>query len=156
MAVAGALSGSDADPTKSTAGIADDLLRDKYFSRIGLSAGAAEIVRATSPGLDPLRTLLTAHIRTVPFENLDQHSHPVGARSPAVARRDDSPTLPSACRTGDTPTVDVARTLDKRRGAGGGTGGLINFAFKWLLLQLGFSVRLCLADDELLVDPASR
>jgi N-hydroxyarylamine O-acetyltransferase len=86
-----------------------------YLSRIGVeSAGGAT--------LDNLRNLHTAHLRTVPFENLD-----IYRRVPIV--------------------LDQGRILKKlvedRRG---GFCYELNSAFGWLLSQLGYSVTLLSAE----------
>ncbi len=84
---------------------------ESYLTRLGLSD-------TPSPSLTSLNNLMSAHLRTVPFENLDvYYQHGV--------------------------SVDVARSLsklvDQRRG---GWCFELNGAFGWLLSNLGFDVKL--------------
>jgi len=112
----------------------DTGMRDKYLNRLGVDAAIVDRV----PNAEDLQVLLTAHLRSIPFENLGQHEHPseglpfIG--TPAVSK----PLL---------PTLDVNKCLsklvDKRRG---GFCFELNFSFAWLLRQLGYSVRLGRSD----------
>ena len=109
-------------------------MRDKYLSRLGVDASIVD----REPNAEDLQALLTAHLQSIPFENLGQHEHPseglpfIG--TPAVSK----PLL---------PTLDVSKCLsklvDKRRG---GFCFELNFSFAWLLRQLGYSVRLGRSD----------
>jgi hypothetical protein len=109
-------------------------MRDKYLSRLGVDAAIVD----RAPNADDLQILLTAHLQSIPFENLGQHEHPseglpfIG--TPAVSR----PLL---------PTLDVDKCLSKlvEKNRGGFCFEL-NFSFAWLLRQLGYSVRLGRAD----------
>ena len=109
-------------------------MRDKYLSRLGVDAAIVD----RAPNAEDLQALLTAHLSSIPFENLGQHEHPseglpfIGV--PAVSK----PLL---------PTLDVdaclSKLVDKRRG---GFCFELNFSFAWLLRELGYSVRLGRAD----------
>lgn len=68
------------------------------------------------------------HIRTIPFNNLGMHEHPAAGDYPEVSTK--------------TPTLDVATAVDKMISGRGGFCFEINFAFSWLLKQLGYTVRL--------------
>ena len=109
-------------------------MRDKYLSRLGVDAAIVE----RAPNAEDLQALLTAHLSTIPFENLGQHEHPseglpfIGV--PAVSK----PLLPSldvdAC---------LSKLVEKNRG---GFCFELNFSFAWLLRQLGYAVRLGRSD----------
>ena len=119
---------------RATASSDDTGMRDKYLSRLGIDAAIVD----RAPNAEDLQALLTAHLQSIPFENLGQHEHPseglpfIG--TPAVSK----PLL---------PTLDVdaclSKLVDKRRG---GFCFELNFSFAWLLRQLGYSVRLGRAD----------
>ena len=120
---------------RAAASSSDDAgMRDKYLSRLGVDASIVD----RAPNADDLQNLLTAHLRSIPFENLGQHEHPseglpfIG--TPAVSK----PLL---------PTLDVDKCLsklvNKRRG---GFCFELNFSFAWLLRQLGYAVRLGRSD----------
>ena len=112
----------------------DTGMRDKYLSRLGVDAAIVE----RAPNAEDLQALLTAHLSTIPFENLGQHEHPseglpfIGV--PAVSK----PLLPSldvdAC---------LSKLVEKNRG---GFCFELNFSFAWLLRQLGYAVRLGRSD----------
>jgi arylamine N-acetyltransferase len=143
----------------------------KYLDRIGMSRNQAQALllgddvdadnskartksgTRRSPNLADLQQLLTAHLLTVPFENLDQHSHPVDANDDDD---DDSQNIITKSRAkfiprkqpDDLPSLDVKRSLHKIchiRGRGGFCYEL-NLSFAWLLRTLGFGVRLAVAD----------
>ena len=109
-------------------------MRDKYLSRLGIDAAIVD----RTPNVDDLQILLTAHLQSIPFENLGQHEHPseglpfIG--TPAVSK----PLL---------PTLDVDACLSKLVEQNrGGFCFELNFSFAWLLRQLGYSVRLGRSD----------
>ena len=100
-------------------------MRDKYLSRLGVDGSIVD----RAPNADDLQILLTAHLQTIPFENLGQHEHPseglpfIG--TPAVSK----PLL---------PTLDVDKCLSKLVEQNrGGFCFELNFSFAWLLRQLG-------------------
>ena len=109
-------------------------MRDKYLSRLGVDASIVD----REPNAEDLQALLTAHLQSIPFENLGQHEHPsegppfIG--TPAVSK----PLLPSldvdAC---------LSKLVEKNRG---GFCFELNFSFAWLLRQLGYAVRLGRSD----------
>ena len=109
-------------------------MRDKYLSRLGIDAAIVD----REPNAEDLQSLLTAHLQSIPFENLGQHEHPseglpfIG--TPAVSK----PLL---------PTLDVdaclVKLVEKNRG---GFCFELNFSFAWLLRELGYAVRLGRAD----------
>ncbi len=114
---------------------ADDAgMRDRYLGRLGVDPGIVD----RAPNAEDLQALLTAHLQSIPFENLGQHEHPseglpfIGV--PAVSK----PLL---------PTLDVDKCLSKlvEKNRGGFCFEL-NFSFAWLLRQLGYAVRLGRAD----------
>ena len=120
---------------RAAASSSDDAgMRDKYLSRLGVAAAIVD----RAPNAEDLQVLLTAHLSTIPFENLGQHEHPseglpfIG--TPAVSK----PLL---------PTLDVDKCLSKlvEKNRGGFCFEL-NFSFAWLLRQLGYSVRLGRSD----------
>ena len=47
-------------------------MRDKYLSRLGIDAAIVD----RPPNAEDLQDLLTAHLQSIPFENLGQHEHP--------------------------------------------------------------------------------
>ncbi|KAL7525130.1 hypothetical protein ACHAXR_000869, partial [Thalassiosira sp. AJA248-18] len=108
-----------------------------YLRRIGFSEGEANDLIADPPSLEQLQTLLTAHLHTVPFENMDQHEHPSHGDTPFIQKRTKE----------HLPSLDVTKTLQKivyrKRG---GFCFELNFSFRWLLASLGYSTRLALAD----------
>ncbi len=120
---------------RAAASSSDDTgMRDKYLSRLGVDGAIVD----RAPNAEDLQALLTAHLQSIPFENLGQHEHPseglpfIGV--PAVSK----PLL---------PTLDVdaclRKLVDARRG---GFCFELNFSFAWLLRQLGYAVRLGRAD----------
>jgi len=113
--------------TAMDAGSAATLLA--YLDRIGLGHEAAALIGRT-PNKDDLKLLLQSHLKSVPFENLGQHTHPAGVGVGEVPRGP------------HVPTLEVAKTLKKivfdRRG---GFCWELNFAFAWLLRSLGYKVR---------------
>ena len=127
----------------------DEAMRMTYLDRIGISRDEIEALtdpdRRRSPDLADLQRLLTGHLFSVPFENMDQHSHPadegdgdgVQRRTEHVPRRDPE----------DLPSLDVRRSLSKicHQNRGGFCYEL-NLSFAWLLRSLGFAVRLAVAD----------
>ena len=120
---------------RAAASSSDDAgMRDKYLSRLGVDAAIVD----RAPNAEDLQALLTAHLQTIPFENLGQHEHPseglpfIGV--PAVSK----PLL---------PTLDVDKCLSKLVEQNrGGFCFELNFSFAWLLRQLGYSVRLGRSD----------
>ena len=119
---------------RATASSDDSGMRDKYLSRLGVDA----TIEDRAPNAEDLQTLLTAHLQSIPFENLGQHEHPseglpfIG--TPAVSK----PLL---------PTLDVDKCLSKLVDAKrGGFCFELNFSFAWLLRELGYSVRLGRSD----------
>ena len=44
-------------------------MRDKYLSRLGVDASIVD----REPNAEDLQALLTAHLQSIPFENLGQH-----------------------------------------------------------------------------------
>ena len=94
-------------------------MRDKYLSRLGVDASIVD----REPNAEDLQALLTAHLQSIPFENLGQHEHPseglpfIGV--PAVSK----PLL---------PTLDVgaclSKLVEKNRG---GFCFELNFSFAW-------------------------
>ena len=110
-------------------------MQERYLERIGLCSNEIAVLIGRSPNEADVQLLLTRHLATVPFENLDQHSHPADSEVPAIERR----RVPAS--------LDVHRSLTKiverRRG---GFCFEINLAFSWLLRSLGYRVRLTLAD----------
>ena len=119
----------------------DTGMRDKYLSRLGVDAAIVE----RAPNAEDLQALLTAHLSTIPFENLGQHEHPseglpfIGV--PAVSK----PLLPSldvdAC---------LSKLVEKNRG---GFCFELNFSFAWLLRQLGYAV--CLGRSDVFGPPGT-
>ena len=111
----------------------------KYLQRIGVTDEHANDFISNNRILDiqDLQHLYTAHLLTVPFENLDQVTHPAQGKAIEVKR----------LRREDLPSLDVRSTLKKicihNRG---GFCFELNTSFAWLLRSLGFSVRLALAD----------
>ena len=55
-----------------TAGSDDAGMREKYLSRLGIDAAIVD----RDPNAEDLQALLTAHLSSIPFENLGQHNHP--------------------------------------------------------------------------------
>ena len=110
-----------------------------YLQRIGFSEEDIHdlISSRHSPDLAKLQKVLTAHLMTVPFENMDQHEHPSHRDTPLIPRK----------RTEELPSLDVYRSLEKiifqKRG---GFCYELNFAFRLLLSSLGYNTRLALAD----------
>ena len=125
----------------------DDALRMKYLQRylqrIGITNEEANDLISTnrSLGIDDLQHLYTCHLFTVPFENLDQHTHPADDSDDGKAI--EIQRLP----TNDLPSLDVEKTLHKICNKNrGGFCFELNICFAWLLRSLGFRVRLALAD----------
>lgn len=141
----------------------DSAMRDAYLGRLGFTADDAKALVSRDPNAADLQSLLTASLMTIPFENLGQHDHPAdGEDVPALSK----PVLPK---------LDAASSLDKLvNKKRGGFCYEINYAFAWLLRQLGYAVRLGrsdvitpdgpspghlvlfvdgLGDDALMVDP---
>ena len=73
----------------------------------------------------------------VPFENMDQHTHPAHEDTPLIPRRSQE----------NLPSLDVVKSLEKivKRNRGGFCFEL-NLSFNWLLSSLGYSTRIALAD----------
>ena len=125
----------------------DDALRIKYLQRylqrMGVTNEEASDLISTnrSLGIDDLQHLYTCHLFTVPFENLDQHTHPADDSDDGKAieiQRQPTKNLPS---------LDVEKTLHKICNKNrGGFCFELNICFAWLLRSLGFKVRLALAD----------
>ena len=102
---------------RATASSDDTGMRDKYLSRLGVDAAIVD----RAPNAEDLQALLTAHLQSIPFENLGQHEHPseglpfIG--TPAVSK----PLL---------PTLDVdaclRKLVEKNRG---GFCFELNFSF---------------------------
>ena len=110
-----------------------------YLQRIGIVAEDIEGYQQRGPNANDLQNLYTAHLRTVPFENMDQHDH-----SPGENGQKEIPFIP---RRKELPSLDVKRSLnkivyDKR----GGFCFELNFSFAWLLRNMRYSIRLALAD----------
>lgn len=105
-----------------------------FLDRIGLGDEEAEALLARAPSAADLKLILHQFLKSVPFENLGQHTHPAGDGVAAVAARK------------HVPSLDVHRTLKKivcdRRG---GFCFELNFAFAWLLRSLGYAVRVGLS-----------
>lgn len=122
----------------------DEEMRRRYLRRIGVPDDvAAGLMRKDDVGSTDLQLLLSAHLLTVPFENLDQHSHPGDDVPGAASGARGIPRRPIE----DLPSLDVRRSLRKicERNRGGFCYEL-NLSFAWLLRSLGFTVRLAAAD----------
>lgn len=130
----------------------------KYLDRIGIQTETADAIVGRKPNESDLGLLLRAHLLSVPFENLSQHVHPSIAigidtkQDGYDANAKQQPTPPTSLPIpipiveipiSNLPTLDVDVTLQKividHRG---GFCWEINFAFAWLLRQLGYKVRL--------------
>jgi N-hydroxyarylamine O-acetyltransferase len=115
----------------------EDEFRTCYLQRIGFSVDEVNELISSSPNLEKLQRLLSAHIVTVPFENMDQHEHPPHEEY-------ETPLIP---RRNKLPSLDVTRSLEKivfqNRG---GFCFELNFSFRSLLSSLGYTTRLALAD----------
>ena len=115
--------------------ILNDRIRACYLHRIGFSEEEVDELIASSPDLKKLQKLLSAHIASVPFENMDQHEHPAHGETPFIPRRK------------KIPSLDVTRSVEKiifqNRG---GFCFELNFSFRVLLSSLGYTTRLALAD----------
>ena len=115
---------------------------ERYLRRIGwpgLASDLARDVRAAPRAT--LAALLERHSLSVPFENLDQHAHPVAPPChPAVPRHNvwEHPTRVGVARS-------VQKLVDYRRGGFCFEG---NLAFCWLLRQFYGDVRLSLAQSH--------
>lgn len=130
--------------TAETVPVDDEFISEyqsKYLKRIGLTDLEIERLLNSNnhePTMDRLERLLSQHLMTVPFENMDQHDHP--------AHGDDTPHIPRKTLQ-RLPSLDVTRSLEKiidhRRG---GFCFELNLAFHWLLSSLGYKSRLGLAD----------
>lgn len=108
-----------------------DELVEQYLRRIGFSYKEA----IYQPSADRLQSLLTAHLLHVPFENMDQHTHPGNARVPTIKRKT------------KLPSLDVQRSLHKIINQNrGGFCYEVNLSFCWLLRSLGYKARLAVAD----------
>lgn len=106
-----------------------------YLRRLGLEDEAADRVLALGPSLEQLTEIYIKHLRTVAFENLNQHAHKAGETAPAIPNRTEEYSL------------SQAQFLQKIVGEGrGGFCFEINACFQWLLHQLGYRARLSLAD----------
>jgi len=118
-----------------------------YLDRIGFAPDEAnKIISAAAPSVENLQKILTAHLLAVPFENMDQHEHPACSSS-SGSSNNNAPLVPRK-QPADLPSLnDIEKTLTKiihkRRG---GFCFELNFAFGWLLRNLGYSVRFALAD----------
>ena len=114
-----------------------DEYRTSYLERIGFSKEEVNELISSPPDLVKLQKVLTAHLRTVPFENMDQIEHPSHGDTPLIPRR--SPK--------QLPSLNVYKSLEKiifkKRG---GFCFELNFTFRLLLSSLGYRTRLVLAD----------
>lgn len=102
--------------------------------------------------LPNLQRLLDGHLRRVPFENMDQHHHPAGAAVTTDKNDDENsnthnaPAIPRL-PVHQLPSLNVMNSVTKIvHHHRGGFCYEVNFAFSWLLRQLGYSVRLAVAD----------
>jgi arylamine N-acetyltransferase len=114
----------------------------QYLKRIGFSQKEIAALLDDdrfSPNFQTLQSLLSAQLRTVPFENLDQHHHPAhGVNTPEILRKTEDNGL---------PTLNVMRSVEKiAYQHRGGFCFELNFSFCWLLRSLGYEARLALAD----------
>jgi arylamine N-acetyltransferase len=114
----------------------------KYLERIGFSQKEIAALLDDdhfSPNFQMLQRLLSAHLLTVPFENLDQHHHPAhGDNTPEILRKTEDNGL---------PTLNVMRSVEKiAYQHRGGFCFELNFSFCWLLRSLGYETRLVLTD----------
>ena len=114
----------------------------QYLERIGFSQKEIAALLDDdhfSPNFQTLQRLLSAHLLTVPFENLDQHYHPAhGVNTPEILRKTEDNGL---------PTLHVMRSVEKiAYQHRGGFCFELNFSFCWLLRSLGYEARLALAD----------
>jgi len=115
----------------------------KYLDRIGIEAETADVmIGGRKPNESDLGLLLRAHLVSVPFENLSQHVHPSAEIEMGQGNTKTTTQIQEIPIT-NLPTLDVQETLQKividHRG---GFCWEINFAFGWLLRELGYSVRL--------------
>lgn len=108
---------------------------DEYLKRLRFDNDAIARLVSMGPCLEQLKEIYTRHLRTVPFENLDQHEHSAGEIAPSISRKT------------DTPCLVVAKSLNKivRQGRGGFCFE-INPCFHWLLNQMGYQARFSLCD----------
>ena len=109
---------------------------DRYLRRIGYSSAAVAELQAKGPCPETLSDILTAHQRTVPFENLDQHSHPAaGERWSAIPRK-----------WGPGGRIDIvkiaSKLIEEKRG---GNAFELNSSLAWLLRKLGYEVGVMMA-----------
>mmetsp|Transcript_5263 Transcript_5263/g.7848 ORF Transcript_5263/g.7848 Transcript_5263/m.7848 type:complete len:397 (-) Transcript_5263:63-1253(-) len=109
-----------------------------YLERIGFDSTEINELLSAGPNISTLQRILTAHLLSVPFENMDQHTHPSdGTDTPIVPRKLEQ----------DLPSLNVLKSIDKiimkKRG---GFCFELNFSFCWLLRSLGYNARLALAD----------
>lgn len=141
--------------TTSRADTGGDVTARDYLARIGFAPDEAEDIissASTDDSAATLQRILSAHLLTVPFENMDQHDHPAdnGAPpSPAGSSHDRARAafVPRKRPEGLPSLRGLDRTLEKIvRHRRGGFCFELNFAFGWLLRSLGYSVRYALAD----------
>ena len=120
--------------------LSDDAIQSQYLNRIGIPTTSFQHKNHKAT-MASLQQLLSAHLLAVPFENMDQHSHPEDpsqpGKTPFVARRS-----PHAL-----PSLYAKQSLYKicyeNRG---GFCFELNLSFVWLLRSLGYKCRLALAD----------
>ena len=154
----------------------DEIISMSSSSFTTTTTAAAASTEATvahnNDDVDTLQRILTQHLLTVPFENLDQHNHPPIQQDDEDDNCDDVedgrrqllPTTMSQQQQQDQdplstikfiprkdqdrlPSLNVENSLkkiihDKR----GGFCYELNFSFAWLLRSLGYKVRLAVAD----------
>ena len=136
----------------------DDELVICYLKRIGFSQEEiTSFIEKTDkhhhPTMQNLQRLLSAHLLHVPFENMDQHTHPPGIiandndNSNDNNDRKKSFSVPEIKRKKQLPSLDVKRSLNKIiRQNRGGFCYEVNLSFCWLLRRLGYKARLAVAD----------
>lgn len=116
----------------------------QYLDRIGIDEDTAHAMTSEErkPNKSDLELLLRAHLKSVPFENLSQHTHPAGSSSGHNNNKEEEEKQYNEVQVTKLPSLDVDATLQKivvnRRG---GFCWEINVAFAWLLRSLGYTVR---------------
>jgi arylamine N-acetyltransferase len=111
---------------------ADNELKARYLTRLGFSQDEIDALNSTHATLAFLTDLHNRHILNIPFENLDQHSHPPASSWPAV---------PYSWPTPPEENLKDVRIFVKKLVSPAGRGGFcfeLNLAFNWLLKLLGF------------------
>ena len=140
------------------------VLVQNYLDRIGFADEQIEKYMQMRKGIDlrsleNLQDLVSAHLCYVPFENMDQHTHPPPL-SPenqekssqfvgSFVQNDDLDSIDAVPRKASNllPSLDVTRSLHKIiYQYRGGFCYEVNISFCWLLRQLGYEARLCVAD----------